>query len=86
MGACPRLWQRRPRVAAAFLMALVCAIAVFGIANFKGMGQEALVFDRNCAQLSVQRADFTMQFIANEEQLPAIVHWPFGSLNSVGWI
>ena len=72
-------------VAAAFFMALVCAIAVFGIANFKGMGQEALVLTGIALNYLFSALNSTMQFIANEEQLPAIVHWSFGSLNSVGW-
>ena len=72
-------------VAAAFFMALLCAALVFGIANYKGMGREALVLTGIALNYFFSALNSTMQFIANEEQLPAIVHWSFGSVNSVGW-
>ena len=72
-------------VAAAFFMALLCAALVFGIANYKGMGRGALVLTGIALNYFFSALNSTMQFIANEEQLPAIVHWSFGSVNSVGW-
>lgn len=72
-------------VLAAFVMAVLCAMLVFGIAGVKGMGAESLVLTGIALNYLFSALNSTMQFIANEDQLPAIVHWSFGSLNSVGW-
>ena len=84
-GGFPVYMQKTATVAAAFCMAALCAVLVFGIANYKGMGAEALVLTGIALNYLFSALNSTMQFIANEQQLPAIVHWSFGSLNSVGW-
>ena len=56
-----------------------------GVFQAVGMGREALVLTGIALNYFFSALNSTMQFIANEEQLPAIVHWSFGSVNSVGW-
>ncbi len=84
-GGVPAGMERTATVTAAFLMAVLCAVLVFGIAGLKGMGAEALVLTGIALNYLFSAMNSTMQFIANEDQLPAIVHWSFGSLNSLGW-
>ncbi len=84
-GGIPVYLQKGATVAAAFLMAVVCAGLVYGIANYKGLKAETLVLTGIALNYLFSALNSTMQFIANEQQLPAIIHWSFGSLNSVGW-
>lgn len=77
--------QKTATVAAAFLMAALCTMLVYGLANVRGMGAQALVLIGIALNYLFQAMNSTMQFIANEQQLPAIVHWTFGSLTAAGW-
>ena len=66
-------------VAAAFFMALLCAALVFGIANYKGMGREALVLTGIALNYFFSALNSTMQFIANEEQLRPLSTGPLAA-------
>ena len=81
----PVYFQKTAMVTAAFLMALICAVFVYGLSNLKGLGAETLVLTGIALNYFFSALNSTMQFIANEQQLPAIVHWTFGSLTAVGW-
>lgn len=81
----PVYFQKTAMVTAAFLMALICAVFVYGLSNLKGLGAETLVLTGIALNYFFSALNSTMQFIANELQLPAIVHWTFGSLTAVGW-
>lgn len=72
-------------VLGAFGMAVLCAVLVYGLASYQGMQAEALVLTGIALNYLFSAMNSTMQYMANENQLPAIVHWTFGSLNSVGW-
>lgn len=77
--------QKAAMVAAAFFMAVLCTALVYGMANFRGMKAESLVLIGIALNYLFNALNATMQFVANEDQLPAIVHWTFGSLTGVGW-
>lgn len=81
----PVYFQKTAMVTAAFLMALICAVFVYGLSSLKGLGAETLVLTGIALNYFFSALNSTMQFIANEQQLPAIVHWTFGSLTAVGW-
>ena len=84
-GGFPVHMQKAATVLAAFCMAMLCAVLVYGISSFKGMGAGTLVLTGIALNYFFSAINSTMQFVANEQQLPAIIHWTFGSLTSVGW-
>lgn len=84
-GGVPVYLQKTATVAAAFFMALLCAVLVYGLSGLKGLGPENLVLTGIALNYLFSALNATMQFIANEQQLPAIIHWSFGSLTGVGW-
>lgn len=84
-GGVPVYFQKTAMVAAAFCMALLCAAFVYGLSSLKGLGAETLVLTGIALNYFFNALNSTMQFIANEQQLPAIVHWTFGSLTAVSW-
>lgn len=84
-GAIPVFLQKTAMVAAAFSMALLCAAFVYGLSSLKGLGAETLVLTGIALNYFFSALNSTMQFIANEQQLPAIIHWTFGSLTAVEW-
>ncbi|MCI1999748.1 MAG: iron ABC transporter permease [Clostridia bacterium] len=84
-GSFPVYTQKAAMVAAAFLMAMLCAVLVYGISALKGLKAVTLVLAGIALNYFFSAVNSTMQFIANEEQLPAIIHWTFGSLTGVTW-
>ena len=84
-GGFPLWMQKGATVAAAFVMSVVCAIVVYTVASYKQLRPEALVLTGIALNYLFNALNSTMQFIANEQQLPAIVHWSFGSLTAVTW-
>lgn len=84
-GGFPVHMQKAATVIAAFCMALLCAALVYGISSLKGLGASTLVLTGIALNYFFTAINSTMQFIANEQQLPAIIHWTFGSLTSVAW-
>lgn len=84
-GGFPVHMQKAATVLAAFCMALLCAALVYGISSLKGLGAGTLVLTGIALNYFFTAINSTMQFIANEQQLPAIIHWTFGSLTGVTW-
>ena len=84
-GGIPVAAQKMATVLAAFIMAALCTALVYGMANYHQMKAETLVLTGIALNYLFSAMNSTMQFIANEEQLPAIIHWTFGSLTGVGW-
>ena len=84
-GGFPLWMQKGATVAAAFAMSVICAIVVYTVASYKQLRPEALVLTGIALNYLFNALNSTMQFVANEQQLPAIVHWSFGSLTAVTW-
>lgn len=84
-GGIPVHLQKSATVLAAFFTALLCAAFVYGLSSLKGLGSETLVLTGIALNYFFNALNSTMQFIANEQQLPVIIHWTFGSLTAVGW-
>ena len=84
-GGFPLWMQKGATVAAAFVMSVICAVVVYTVASYKQLRPEALVLTGIALNYLFNALNSTMQFIANEQQLPAIVHWSFGSLTAVTW-
>ena len=84
-GGFPVYLQETATVLAAFAMALLCAALVYGISSLRGLGPETLVLTGIALNYLFNAVNSSMQYIANEQQLPAIVHWTFGSLTAASW-
>jgi iron complex transport system permease protein len=72
-------------VAAAFASAMVCAAAIIGISALRGVTPIMLILAGVGLTYLFSALTATMQFVATEQQLPAIIHWTFGSLNGSTW-
>lgn len=72
-------------VLAAFIMTMLCAALVYGISSLRGLGPETLVLTGIALNYLFSAVNSSMQYIANEQQLPAIIHWTFGSLTGGSW-
>ena len=69
----------------AFVLSLICAALVYGIANHIGMTPEALILTGVALSYLFSALTATLQFIADENQLSAAIQWTFGSLNGANW-
>lgn len=69
----------------AFILALLCALLVYGISSVKGFGSTTIVLVGIALNYFFSALNAGMQYIANEEQLSAIVNWTFGSLSQSTW-
>lgn len=69
----------------AFIFALLCAFLVYGLAKIRGVTPEAVILAGIALMYFFSALTATMQFIATEEQLAAVVHWMFGSLTGSNW-
>jgi iron complex transport system permease protein len=72
-------------VGMAFFAALVCAVGVLGLAALRGVNAIVLVLAGVAFTYLFGALTATLQFFASEQQLAAIVHWTFGSLNGRRW-
>lgn len=72
-------------VAAAFLSAIACAGAVLGISALRGMTSMMLILGGVALTYLFGALTATVQFVATEQQLAAIIQWTFGSLNGTTW-
>ena len=72
-------------VGLAFLSAMVCAVGVLGLATLRGVSAIVLVLAGVAFTYLFGALTATIQFFASEQQLAAIVHWTFGSLNGRSW-
>ena len=72
-------------VGLAFTAALGCAAAVLVLASLRGVNAMVLVLAGVAFTYLFGALTATLQFFASEQQLAAIVHWTFGSLNGRSW-
>ena len=72
-------------VGGAFCCALVCALIVFGAGLRTGTPPETVILIGIALMYLFMAGTATLQFLASEEQLAAVVHWTFGSLTRAGW-
>ncbi|MDO5434000.1 iron ABC transporter permease [Eubacterium sp.] len=72
-------------VVMAFVFAFICAAMVYGIASAKGMGKTTIILIGIALNYFFSALNASMQYVANEQQLSAIVHWTFGSLSEITW-
>jgi iron complex transport system permease protein len=69
----------------AFVFALICAFAVFGLARLRGASPETLILAGIALSYFFTALTSVLQFFASEEELMMIVHWTFGSLSRAKW-
>jgi iron complex transport system permease protein len=72
-------------VGLAFAAAMACAAAVLALASLRGVNAMVLVLAGVAFTYLFGALTATLQFFASEQQLAAIVHWTFGSLNGRSW-
>lgn len=72
-------------IGGAFISALLCAAIVLGIAGLSGVSATTIILAGIGLTYLFSAFTATLQFVATQEQLAAIVHWTFGSLNAAGW-
>ncbi|MDG2527921.1 FecCD family ABC transporter permease [Caulobacter endophyticus] len=73
-------------VVAAFSCALACAALVLGFSAMRGVTAMMLILGGVGLNYLFSAATTTVQFVATEQQLAAIIQWSFGSLNGAAWI
>jgi iron complex transport system permease protein len=78
-------WGPVITVLAAFASAMVCAAVVLGLASVRSVSPVVLVLAGVGLTYLFAALTASVQFIASEQQLAAIVHWTFGSLNGRTW-
>ncbi|EJM95639.1 iron ABC transporter permease [Herbaspirillum sp. YR522] len=72
-------------VSAAFASAVICALLVLGLAALRGVTATMLVLGGIGLTHLFAALTASVQFVASEQQLSAIVQWTFGSLNGITW-
>lgn len=72
-------------VGGAFVSAIVCAALVLGLSALRGITSAMLVLGGIGLTYLFSALTATVQFVATEQQLAAIVQWTFGSLNGSTW-
>lgn len=78
-------WGEAATVAGAFVMALGCAGIVIAISSLSGISSTALILAGVGLTYFFGALTATVQFVATEQQLAAIIQWTFGSLNGTTW-
>lgn len=73
-------------VVAAFACALFCAVLVLGFSAMRGVTAMMLILGGVGLNYLFSAATTTVQFVATEQQLAAIIQWSFGSLNGASWL
>jgi len=79
------LWGPYLTVAAAFSTAMLCAVVVLGLATLRGVNALVLVLAGVGLTYLFGALTASVQFVASDQQLAAIVHWTFGTLNGRTW-
>ena len=69
----------------AFCFAMLCSMAVYGIAHVKRGSPEAIILGGVALLFLFNSAVAFLQYVASEEELQAIVFWMFGSLQGATW-
>jgi iron complex transport system permease protein len=71
--------------ASAFFFAMLCSMAVYGIAHVKKGAADAIILGGVALLFLFNSAVAFLQYVASEEELQAIVFWMFGSLQGATW-
>ncbi len=71
--------------ASAFAMAMLCSVAVYGLARIKGASRETIILGGVALLFLFNAGVGMLQYVASEEQLAAITFWIFGSLQGATW-
>ena len=69
----------------AFIFALLCAFLVYGIARIRGVTPETLILAGIALMYLFGALTATLQFVASEHELMAVIHWTFGTLTGSTW-
>lgn len=72
-------------VCAAFAAALLCAGLVLGFSALRGVNSIMLILGGVGLNFLFQALTNTTRFLANEQQLSALIQWTFGSINGATW-
>ncbi len=78
-------WGAVLTVLCAFAAAMACATVVLGLASVRRVSPVVLVLAGVGLTYLFAALTASVQFVASEQQLAAIVHWTFGSLNGRTW-
>ncbi|RVU34065.1 iron ABC transporter permease [Hwanghaeella grinnelliae] len=70
---------------AAFVMAALAAVTVFGFSRIRGMSAEVMVLAGIATMFLFQSLQSMVQYLASPEVLQQIVFWLFGSLLKANW-
>jgi iron complex transport system permease protein len=76
-----RYWM----VGSAFVCGLGCALLVLGLSALRGVTSTMLILGGVALTYLFSALTATIQFVATEQQLAAIIQWTFGSLNGRTW-
>ncbi len=69
----------------AFVFSLVSCMAIYGVARFKRASSETIVLTGIAVLFLFDALLALLEYIANPEQVQAIVFWLFGSLTKATW-
>ncbi len=69
----------------AFAMAMLCSVAIYGLARIKGASRETIILGGVALLFLFNAGVGLLKYIASEEQLAAITFWIFGSLQGATW-
>jgi len=72
-------------VANAFVFALGAAFLAMGISRLRGTTAETLILAGIAIMYMISAITSFLQYVANKEELHALVHWMFGSLAVASW-
>jgi iron complex transport system permease protein len=78
-------WGAVLTVLCAFAAAMACAAVVLSLASVRSVSPVVLVLAGVGLTYLFAALTASVQFVASEQQLAAIVHWTFGSLNGRTW-
>jgi iron complex transport system permease protein len=69
----------------AFLFALICSFAVYGVARARQSSVETLVLTGIAFHFLFSSLLALLEYVATQEELQAVVFWLFGSLSKATW-
>lgn len=69
----------------AFAFAMLCSLTVYAIGRAKGGGAESVILAGVAILFLFNAAVSLLQYLATDNQLQAIVHWTFGTLQFGQW-
>ncbi|MDN7012516.1 iron ABC transporter permease [Methanoculleus sp. FWC-SCC3] len=69
----------------AFLFALLAALAIYGMARYRGIGSETMVLAGIAIMYLFSAVTSLLQYVGSAEQLRAVVFWTFGSVDKSTW-